>query len=133
MLADFANTREGMLNVVSAGITRVFAAGFPLRISTWVAMMFVIPPDAQHGYHTGTLTLKYAEGDVIARAEFQVQVDVTAAGGIINPGEDMTFPATIPLIDIPFPHQGQVDINVDINGAHKGSLTFWIIPQGDLG
>lgn len=123
MLADYANIREGLLNVVSAGVTRAFAAGFPLRIPTWVAMIFVIPPDAQDGLHTGTMTLKYADVNVLARAEFQIQVQPAVP---IKPGEDLTFPAVIPLIDIPFPHEGEVDINVDINGAHHGSITFWI-------
>ena len=128
MLADFASIREGMLNVVSAGVTRMFAPTFPFGCSAWLAMVFVLPPDVLDRIHTGTMTIKYAEGDIVAKAEFQIQPN-TETLGAFNPGENMMFPAVVPLIGIPFPHAGQVDINIDINGAFAGLLTFWIVEQ----
>ena len=126
LLADYANVREGMLNVVSAGITRVGIETFPGHMPAHVAMQFYIPPDAFDQLHRGAMTVKYYDGVQVGRAEFVIHMPALPAENV-HPGEAIYFPASIPILQLAFERPGQVDINISVNENHCGSLTFWIV------
>lgn len=127
VLADHASVREGLLTVVSAGVTRVGAGAFPTGVNATVALLFYIPPDAFGVMHAGVLTVRYADGECesIARADIALRADPSPQ---LRPGEPVYFPAAVPLLGLQFQRAGMIDINLSINGSHSGAWTFWLDP-----
>jgi len=123
LLADYANVREGLLNVVSAGITRVAPrSDYPFHPDVFLAMMIYVNPDRIDQTHEARVTVKYPE-----TAEKIAQIDFTFnAQASRFPGEGLYVPFALPLRDIVFPHQGEVDVSVTLDGQFAGSLTFWL-------
>lgn len=113
-----------MLNVVSSGVARVTAHAYPAHLPLYVAIQLFIPASALNRLHSGCMSVKYNDGESIGRAEFAV-----SASGVddLHPGEAVYFPAVIPLHPLPFHHTGEIDVNIDINGSHNGSVTFWLV------
>jgi hypothetical protein len=123
LLADYANVREGLLNVVSAGITRVAPRGsYPFHPDVFLAMMAYVQPDRIDEAHEARVTLKYPE-----TAEKVAQIDFSFSASAAHfPGEGLYVPFAIPLRDVVFPHPGEVDVSVTLNGQYANSLTFWL-------
>lgn len=123
LLADYANVREGLLNVVSAGITRVAPRGdYPFHPDVFLAMMVYVNPDRIDETHEARVTVKYPE-----TTEKIAQIDFTFnAHAARFPGEGLYVPFALPLRDIVFPHPGEVDVSVALNGQFANSLTFWL-------
>jgi hypothetical protein len=125
VLADHASVREGLLTMVSGGVTRVTVPSFPTGVNATVALLFYMPADAFGVMHSGALTLRYADGDCepIARADIALRADSNPQ---LRPGEPVYFPATVPLLGLLFDRAGMIDINLSINGALTGHWTFWL-------
>lgn len=123
-LCDYANVREGLLNITSGGITRIAVHhGFPAEIEAHIAMSAYVHPHRVGDAHTGRVVLRYPDtAEDIARIDFEFNVDAER-----NPGEGLNIPFALPLRGVTFPHAGQVDISVSMDGAPAGLLTFWVI------
>ena len=123
-LCDYANVREGLLNVTSGGITRIAVHhGFPAEIEAHLAMSVYVHPHRVGEAHNGRVVLRYPDtAEDIARIDFEFNVDAER-----NPGEGLNLPFALPLRGVTFPHAGQVDISVSMDGAPAGLLTFWVI------
>jgi hypothetical protein len=129
LLADHANVREGLLSVLSAGLTRLGSGTFPMHFLTTLVLMVYVPPDRVADLHEIDVRFKYpAEAETIAEAKLQFQIAEAEA----FPGEGRQVPLTLPMLPIPFPRIGQVDVQVSIAGQHAGELSFWIVPQTTL-
>lgn len=127
LLCDFANVREGLLNVVSGGITRIICGeGFPARLPAFLAMSVCVEAHRVHDRHTGRVTLRHTDTlDEIARMdlEFSGQAD-------LHPGEGMNMHLALPLHGITVERSGQVDISVAINDQPAGLLSVWLLDAG---
>lgn len=124
LLCDYANIREGMINIVSGGITRIgTSVGFPSPIDAHLAMSVYVHPDKVANTHTGRVVLRYPDTvEEIARIEFQFHGDAD-----LHPGEGLNFHFALPLQGIAAPHAGQIDVSVTINESPIGLLSFWIV------
>lgn len=122
-LCDYANVREGLLNIVSGGITRVAVHnGFPSPIDAHLAMSVYVQPHVVGVAHTGRVILRYPDtATEIARIDFEFNVDAER-----NPGEGLNLPFALPLRGIAFPGPGQVDVSVSLDGSPAGLLSFWL-------
>lgn len=122
-LCDFANVREGLLNIVSGGITRVGTRqDFPVQLESYIAMSVYVQPHRVDDEHHGRVVLRYPETlEEIARIDFQFNVSAER-----NPGEGLFFPFALPLRGIVFPHPGQIDVSVTLNEQPVGLVTFWL-------
>lgn len=123
LLCDYANIREGMLNILSGGITRIGSThGFPTAIDATVAMSVYVHPHRVGEVHTGRLVMRYPDTiEEIARIEFQFEGDAE-----LNPGEGLNFHFALPLQTIAATRAGQIDISVTIDEAPAGLLSFWM-------
>ena len=124
LLCDYANIREGMINIVSGGITRIGSStGFPTAIDAHLAMSVYVHPDKVASTHTGRVVLRYPDTvEEIARIEFQFHGDAE-----LHPGEGLNFHFALPLNGIAAPHAGQIDVSVTINDSPIGLLSFWMV------
>ena len=123
LLCDFANIREGMLNIISGGITRIGVTnGFPTGIDATVAMSVYVHPHRVGQVHSGRLIMRYPDTiEEIARIEFQFEGDAE-----LNPGEGLNFHFALPLQTIAAPRPGQIDISVTIDDSPAGLVSFWM-------
>ena len=122
-LCDFASVREGLLNVVSGGITRItMHAGFPSTVDAHLAMSVYVQPHMVGMTHTGRVILRYPDTMTeIARIDFEFSGDADR-----NPGEGLHLPFAIPMRAVVFPQAGQVDVSVSLDDAPAGLLSFWV-------
>lgn len=123
LLCDFANIREGMLNIISGGITRIGVTnGFPTGIDATIAMSVYVHPHRVGQVHSGRLIMRYPDTiEEIARIEFQFEGDAE-----LNPGEGLNFHFALPLQTIAAPRAGQIDISVTIDDSPAGLVSFWM-------
>lgn len=123
LLCDYANIREGMLNIVSGGITRIAtSSGFPSAIDAHLAMSVYVHPHRITDTHTGRIILRYPDTlEEIARIEFQFHGDAQ-----LNPGEGLNFHFALPLQSVVAPRAGQIDVSVTVDEAPLGLISFWM-------
>ena len=124
LLCDYANIREGMINIVSGGITRIGSSiGFPTAIDAHLAMSVYVHPLRVSETHTGRMVLRFPDTvEEIARIEFEFHGDAD-----LHPGEGLNFHFALPLQGISVPRAGQIDISVTVNEAPIGLLSFWMV------
>ena len=122
-LCDYANVREGMINIVSGGITRIAVRGeFPAQVEAYIAMSIYVQPHRVGEDHTGHVILRFPDTmEEIARVDVGFNVNADR-----NPGEGLFFPLALPLRGIAFPHTGQVDVSVTLNNQPAGLVSFWL-------
>lgn len=122
-LCDYANVREGLLNVVSGGITRVTVHnGFPSPIDAHLAMSVYVQPHVVGVAHAGRVILRFPDtASEIARIDFEFSADAER-----KPGEGLNLPFAVPLRGVAFPGPGQVDVSVSLDGSPAGLLSFWL-------
>jgi len=127
-LCDYANVREGLLNIVSGGITRIAThSGFPTEIEAHIAMSVYVHPHRVGESHTGRVILRYPDtATEIVRVEIEFNVDAPR-----QPGEGLNFPFALPLRGVVFQEQGQVDISVSLNNQPAGLVSFWLMDNSD--
>lgn len=124
LLCDYANIREGMINIVSGGITRIGSSiGFPTAIDAHLAMSVYVHPHRVSETHSGRMVLRFPDTvEEIARIEFEFHGDAD-----LHPGEGLNFHFALPLQGISVPRAGQIDISVTVNEAPIGLLSFWLV------
>ena len=122
-LCDFANVREGMLNIVSGGVTRIATqSGLPTEVESYLAMSVEVQPHRGGEAHHGRVIIRYPDtAEEVARIDFEFNVDAER-----NPGEGLFFPFALPMRGIGFPHVGQLDISVSLNDQPAGLVSFWL-------
>ena len=124
LLCDYANIREGMINIVSGGITRIGSSiGFPTAIDAHLAMSVYVHPHRVHETHTGRVVLRYPDTiEEIVRIEFQFHGDAE-----LHPGEGLNFHFALPLQGVQAPRAGQIDVSVTVDESPVGLLSFWLV------
>lgn len=123
LLCDYANIREGMLNIISGGITRISTrTPFPAPIDAHLAMSVYVHPYRVTDTHHGRVVLRYPDTlDELARIEFQFQGDAE-----LEAGEGLNFHFALPLQGVAAERPGQIDISVSLNDAPAGMISFWM-------
>jgi hypothetical protein len=123
LLCDYANIREGMLNIVSGGITRIATStGFPSHIDAHLAMSVYVHPHRINDTHNGRIIFRYPDTvEEIARIEFQFHGDAQ-----LNPGEGLNFHFALPLQSITAMKPGQIDVSVTVDESPLGLISFWM-------
>ena len=123
-LCDFANVREGMINIISGGITRIAVhSEFPAQVEAYIAMSIYVQPHRVGEDHKGHVILRYPDTmEEVGRVDFSFNVNADR-----NPGEGLFFPLAIPLRGIGFPQTGQIDVSVTLNDHPAGLVSFWLM------
>lgn len=123
LLCDYANIREGMLNIVSGGITRIATSnGFPSQIDAHLAMSVYVHPHRVNQTHHGRIVLRHPDTvEELARIEFDFHGDAE-----LNPGEGLNFHFALPLQGVTAARAGQIDISVTVNESPLGLISFWM-------
>jgi hypothetical protein len=131
ILSDFAQVRDGLLFVSSGGVSRVVSSTFPARLRLYLATVVHVTADQVGASHRMSVKFKYP--DVAATVGgVDVSIQLNQPKGVF-PGEGVNVPQAIDLSQIPFPHPGQVDVQVSIDEQLAGDLTFWLLAAKPVG
>ena len=126
-LCDAASIREGLLNVLGAGITRIGAISLPAPLSVTVAALFELTLDETSSAHTNTVTVTRDEDKkLVAKLEAQWTVDPT---GDHPEDEIFSVPFVGPLMGINVDREGTYRIALDADGERVAALTVNVILQ----
>ena len=123
VLCDFAQIREGLLFVQSGGLTRLVATTLPAAFGCHVAAMVYMPPNEVVEAHHMVMKVKSADTATLV-ATINVELhEVPRPTGLL-PGEGRQVPVVVPMRQVVFPRVGRYDLQVDIDDAIAGDLTF---------
>ncbi|MBI4884698.1 MAG: hypothetical protein HY826_11675 [Actinobacteria bacterium] len=126
LLSDFAQVRDRLLFVSSGGISRVVQSTFPAHPRIHLALVVHLPVGTLGRAHRVLIKLKYPDqAALIAQIEMKINIDEVAGA---NAGEGINVPQVIDLAAVTFARPGQVDVQVSIDDAPAGDLTFWMLP-----
>ena len=130
LFADAASVREGLLNVLGAGITRLARDPLPGRLDAVLALMLQSddPEDLQADHNLEvTITETTADGpNVIAKAVMQLSTHPSGAPGDTT---DLlpTLPLVVPLQNVSIPRTGIYRITTSLDGQEGIAYTFEVV------
>lgn len=121
LLCDFAQVREGLLTVVSGGVTRVGISRFPSPTPLFLAIMIYLPPNHLEDNHEVRVRFKYPE---TAEKFAEANVNVNPRAPADQRADGIFFPVPLDLRGVTLPRPGRIDIQVELDGEHQGDLTL---------
>jgi hypothetical protein len=129
-LCDYAQVREGLLFILSGGVTRIHRDSFPAPLGVCVALVVELDRiEAERAHHL-ELVVVGEDGEGVARMDADVQVATPEAA---KPGESLQMPLVVDLHGAPVPKAGAYELRVYIDGEHRRMLQFWAEPvQAEL-
>lgn len=122
MLADAANTREQLLNVLSAGITQVSRSEYPASMGVALALSIYLDESdltASTTPHLRVAVRSRETGEVVAEliGDFAIEVNsITSAGSYLN--------VPISLADVSLPTPGAYSLDVEFAGLDPVEIKF---------
>lgn len=122
MLCDAATVREGLLNVLGAGITQLNREQFPAPMGVQLALLLNASQDEMSKNHRMKLALLHQAGDKVA----ELAVDFAVGA---NPGTQKAQPITVPIIasfqQQNLPKEGGYVIELSIDDKLAKKLEFY--------
>lgn len=120
-LCDYAQVREQMLTVASAGVTRAYREKYPAPMGVMLALMVEMSAADAKMPHEIQARVEDSDGDKIAELGLAFQV-----GAILDldPGEMLVVPTVLDLRDIELPRPGRYQVVVVPEGAEEIPLSF---------
>lgn len=109
-ICDFAQVREGLLSVVSAGITRLWRPQYPAAMDIMLALLIEIPPDEARIPKEIRVRVENADGTRLVETSAGFQA---GPGPQTDPGELLNVPFVLDLRKFELPTPGRYQIVVD--------------------
>lgn len=126
ILCDFAQVREGLLFVVSGGITRMVVpdAGSPLSFFVAGQVEFTAAEaGSAHDFSFKVLSTASAT----TRWEAQVTITTSNENQALFPGEPTLVPFALHVGPFPVSELGPHDLRMSIAGSESELLTFYVL------
>jgi hypothetical protein len=120
LLCDAVTVREGLLNILSGGITEVRHQEYPAELGVSLALRVMVHPTEIAHSHQVEIILQDADGDRVTRVEIGTE---PGEENSVPPGDEgemllaWTFPAQPKL-----PHPGRYSFELLIDGVHQASV-----------
>lgn len=105
-ICDFAQVREGLLSVLSAGITRVWQNQYPAPLGIMLALIFELNP-SEPLTNEVRFRIEDEDGTRLAEASGIVQVDLSPDH---DKGEMLTVPLAVDFRSVLLPVAGRYQI-----------------------
>ena len=105
-LCDFAQVRESLLTVASAGITRVWRPQYPAPMGLMLALVIEVAPAEAALPREIRIRVEDSDGKRLAESSGGFQVDVPPEGN--DPGEVLMLPFAIDFRGVELPAAGPV-------------------------
>lgn len=126
VLCDAATVREGLLNVLGAGITRLWREQFPAVMGTQLALLIHSTSQEMGSQHKLLITITHESQQRVA--EFGVDFAVGPTPGAL-PDEVITVPMVASLHQQVLPNEGAYNIEINVDGNVLRVLRFYATPS----
>ena len=120
LLCDAVTAREGLLNVLGAGITRVTHDSYPAQFDGGLALRIMLHPTETGRSHGLQVILQTEDGRRLAELNGQFQSDLP---GDMAPGEEVSLPLAMQFQG-PLPVPGAYSFELLIDDHHQVSVPF---------
>jgi hypothetical protein len=124
VLCDFAQVREGLMTIVSGGVTRVRPPVYPATFGLHIAVMLELSPDDFGQTHECRVSVAVAETSL--KLVEMVTNFVQQPHPSAQPGEPMVIPLAINFSQVAILEPGQYDVKVAV-GATTELVSVWFI------
>lgn len=121
VLADCAQSRDGLLFVLGGGVTRIAWKAFPARLDRDRALLLELHPSECGRPHDIRAVVQDAGGHQLAEVALRLQTDLPAT---LDPGETIVVPSILVLSAAQIPRPGRYTVDLLVNGEHRQSLGF---------
>lgn len=130
-LCDYAETREGLLFALGAGVGRIWRPPEPMPAPMGVslAMILELHRDERGRPHEFQVRIQAQDGQEMARAGGGFQVDDSQ--GDLEVHEMAIVPIALDFHQIGLPAFGPYSVEVSINGEHRRTLMFSLRPLSE--
>ena len=122
LLCDHAQVRDGLLFVLSGGVSRVMRDSFPAAMGTCLALVLELDRIEAERAHQLEIVVVGEDGEDVARMEAEVSVESTSAA---KPAEAIQMPFAVDLRAAGIGKPGAYEIRVYVDGQHQRTLQFW--------
>jgi hypothetical protein len=130
LLCDHAQVRDGLLFVLSGGISRVMRESFPAAMGTCLALVVELDRIEAERAHQLEIVVVGEDGEEVARVEAEVSVQNTDAA---KPTESLHLPLAVDLRAAGLARPGAYELRVYVDGQHRRTLQFWAEQIPDSG
>lgn len=129
ILCDFAQVRENLLFVSSAGVTRVYSPTTPAAFNMMLALMLSVGPDELDQAHELSVVIKQNE---TARDVARL-VGAFQSSGDTFPGEGLFIPLALDFRLLMVNDFGAYDVHTEVDGNVGPHLTCYIVEAPSKG
>ena len=123
-ICDFAQVREGLLSVISAGINRLWRPQYPAPMGVMLALIVEVAPGEAKIPREIRFRVETADG--VRLAETSAGFQIGAPPPQTDPGEVMMVPFAVDFRAVQLPAAGRYQIVVDLmtQGLEESVLAF---------
>ena len=114
--------RDGLLFVLSGGITRIMRDSFPAALGTCLALMLEFDTTETDRPHQLEILVVGEDGEEVARMEAEVQIDATSRAQV---AENLQLPIAVDLRAAALGRAGAYELHISLNADHRRTLQFW--------
>jgi hypothetical protein len=122
LLCDHAQVRDGLLFVLSGGITRIMRDSFPAAMGTCLALMLEFDSTETDRPHQLEILVLGEDGEEVARMDAEVQIDGTPRARV---AENLQLPIAVDLRAAGLAKAGAYELHVYVDAEHRRTLQFW--------
>ena len=122
MLCDHAQVRDGLLFVLSGGISRIMRDSFPAAMGTCLALVLECDSTETDRPHQLEILVVGEDGEEVARMEAEVQIDGTNRARL---AENLQLPISVDLRAAGLARPGAYELHVYVDAEHRRTLQFW--------
>ncbi len=122
LLCDHAQVRDGLLFVLSGGITRIRRSSFPAQLGAGFALALELDRIEAEHTHALVVAIVGEDGEEVGRIAADVQVG-DATGTYV--GEHIQVPLAIDMHGAVLPKPGAYELHVYLNGEIRRTVQFW--------
>ncbi|WP_420610616.1 DUF6941 family protein [Candidatus Poriferisodalis sp.] len=120
-LCDYAQVRENLLTLASAGVTRAWRESYPARMEVMLALLIEISEVDAKMPHEVLVRVEDSDGGKIAEMTWAFQVGEIAE---LDPGEMLVVPGALDLRLVQLPKEGRYQVVVVPENAGEIPLSF---------
>lgn len=123
LLADFAQVREGLLFVVSGGVTRSYQQQLPAPLNVFMAAVLELDRSEAENLHELHLVVVDEDGQQLA--ELGAEIQLGSPQTMIN--ENLNVPIVFDLRNLPVERYGVIEIRLYVAREHRRTLPIWVL------
>jgi hypothetical protein len=129
-LCDAVSTRENVLNILGAGISRLSRASFPAPFYAEFAIQIQVFPEAEPSMKEVVFQVRGVEGEDVGIPELRFEVAIPSETHA--PGASELIPFQLDARDLGLPHAGTYEATVQVDSKVLNRITFVAVQMDDL-